>query len=91
MSENFCSVGIYLYGDAISRNDASKLLGLEPTKFRNRGDVRVTSSGTEVTQKIGFLEYRERIDSNQISAFLVGIFSRIECSTIIGLAGIQKA
>lgn len=91
MDENFCSVGIYLYGDSILLDDASKLLGIQPTQSRNRGDIRVTSSGSKVVQKVGFWEYRIRISPDRLLPRVVDIFSKIRCAKVVGEAGIDKA
>lgn len=91
MDENFCSISLYLYGDEISHDEVSELLGLSPTRVRSRGDVRVTSSGAEIVQKIGLWEYRERINTNQISAYIANFFDGIVCSKVVGVAGIEKA
>ena len=91
MDENFCSISLYLYGNEISHEEVSKLLGLNPTRVRSRGDVRVTSSGSEVVQKIGLWEYRQRIDTNKISTYIAGFFDGIACPKVVGVAGIEKA
>lgn len=91
MDDNFCSIALCLYGDSISLNDVSRLLGLTPTRFRNRGDVRVTSSGSEVIQKIGFWEYRLRVNVSQISSSLIDMVGKIKCDRIVGEAGVNKA
>lgn len=91
VGDNFISIAIYLYGDSISRADVSRLLGLEPTKFRNRGDTRLTSSGVEVVQKIGFWEYRIKVDDGQVLNCLADLVGRIKCEKIVGCAGVSKA
>lgn len=91
MNDDFCSVAICLYGESLSVDGASRLLGLTPTRFRNRGDVRVTSSGSEVIQKIGFWEYRTSSSAKQITSSLAGIVSQIGCARVVGEAGIEKA
>lgn len=91
VDDSICSIALYLYGNSISADDASRLLNLTPTRSRNRGDVRVTSSGSEVVQKIGFWEYRIRVMVSQIVPSLVEMFSEIKCTKIVGECGIEKA
>ncbi|MGN0126398.1 DUF4279 domain-containing protein [Glutamicibacter soli] len=91
MEENFCSISLYLYGDNISHDEVSKLLGLSPTRVRSRGDVRVTSSGSKVVQKIGLWEYRKRIYTNEISSRAADFIAGINHSKVVGQAGIEKA
>ncbi|MDH5824649.1 DUF4279 domain-containing protein [Luteimonas sp. RD2P54] len=90
-SDNFCSIAIYLYGNSISLESVSALLGLTPTRSRNRGDVRVTSSGSEVVQKIGFWEYRVKVNVDQASSSLFELMDLVKCDSLLGQAGIEKA
>ncbi len=91
MDDNFCSIALYLYGNSIALDEVSILLGLNPTRSRRRGDVRITSSGSKVTQRIGFWEYIERVVVKDISSTLVKIVGRINCGRVVGQAGIEKA
>ncbi|MGX5732492.1 hypothetical protein ACWKWK_18415 [Pseudoxanthomonas beigongshangi] len=91
MDGKFCSVAIYLYGDFISLDGASKLMGLSPTRSRNKGDSRITSSGSEVIQKIGFWEYRVKVPAEKVDSCLTGILNAVECNGLVGEAGISKA
>lgn len=91
MEDNFCAIALYLYGNSIALDEVSSLLGLSPTRSRKRGDVRVTSSGSEVTQRIGFWEYRERVEVGELSTALIKMVDRINCGNVVGQAGIEKA
>lgn len=90
-SNGFCSIGIYLYGESLSLDDASQLLGLTPTKARNRGEVRVTSSGSEVVQKIGFWEFSIHVELGEINSAIAKLIDEIDCSRVLGFAGVEKA
>lgn len=85
------SIAIYLYGHSISLDGASELLELVPTKARSRGDVRTTSAGSEIVQKIGFWEYHTNAKADQIASSLTGLVNRVKCESIVGKAGIEKA
>lgn len=91
MDDVFCAIGVYLYGDSISLDDISRLLGMNPTQARNRGDVRVTSSGTEVVQKVGFWEYRVKVNVSRASSCITELVDSIKCGKIVGEFGITKA
>ncbi|WP_273544224.1 DUF4279 domain-containing protein [Luteimonas saliphila] len=91
MNSNFCSISIYLYGNSISLESVSTMLGLAPTRSRNRGDLRVTSSGSEVVQKIGFWEYRVKVNVDKVSSSLIGLMDLVKCDRLVGHAGIEKA
>ncbi|GAB2665376.1 DUF4279 domain-containing protein [Arenimonas aestuarii] len=91
MNENFCSVSLYLYGADILHDEATKLLGITPTRVRRRGEVRVTSSGTDIVHKTGSWEHRARVDYGEISSHAASLFKNIKCSTVVGFAGIEKA
>jgi len=88
---NFCSIGIYFYGEDISLDEVSLLVGLEPTLSRNLGDVRLTSSGAKVLQKIGVWEFRWRVELTNLGASLLDIIDKIKCEKIAGRAGVAKA
>jgi hypothetical protein len=91
MDEAFCTIGIYLYGDSISIDDVSSLLGMNPTQARNRGDVRVTSSGAEVVQKIGFWQYKVKVNVDRVSSCLAELLDKIKCEKVVGKSGVTKA
>lgn len=92
MEDDFCSISLYFYGDNISHDDVSRLLGLAPTRVRSRGDVRVTSSGAQVVQKIGLWECRTRVKRTEIASGIAHMIGNIERSvSVVGVAGIEKA
>jgi len=88
---NFCSIGIYLYGENISLDEVSLLVGLEPTLSRNLGDVRFTSSGAKIVQKIGVWEFRWRVEVTNLGISLLDVLDKIKCERIAGRAGVTKA
>jgi hypothetical protein len=91
VDNNACSIALYLYGESISLDGATKLLGLKPTGSRNKGDERTTSSGATVVQKIGFWEYRLKTSPDQVGHCLSTIVTGLSCERIVGVAGISKA
>ncbi len=91
MNDAICAVAILLYGDALETEQASALLDLSPTRTRNRGEVRTTSSGAQVLQKIGFWEHRVRVPVGDLSATIVQLVDAFQCETVIGRFGIEKA
>lgn len=91
MDSKCCSIAIYLYGDSITLDAVSVLLGLVPARCRNRGDVRVTSSGSEVVQKIGFWEHRVKVNVDKVSSSLIELMDIVKCDRLVGQAGIEKA
>lgn len=90
MEEDFISVGMYFYGENISLNEVSQLVGLEPTSARARGDIRITHSGVKVIQNNGFWEFREKVKVESLEIFLLKITKKIG-SRIVGKAGVTKA
>ncbi|WP_426804261.1 DUF4279 domain-containing protein [Stenotrophomonas sp. SrG] len=86
-----CAVAILLYGDSLDTKDASILLELSPTRTRNRGEERTTSSGAQIVQKIGFWEHRVRVPLDNLSRTIVQMISAIQCETVLGRVGIEKA
>ena len=84
-------LGIYLYGNNISIDDASKLFGLTPTKFRNKGDKRVTSTGTELVQEIGMWEYWIEVVDDDISKILLNVLQGAKGNNVVGQFGIEHA
>lgn len=88
---DFCSVAILLYGGSLDTKEASILLDLSPTGTRNRGEERTTSSGAQIVQKVGFWEYRARVPLDSLSRTIVQMIGAIQCETVIGQVGIEKA
>ena len=91
ISDTRCALAIYLYGCSISLDDVSAFLEMTPTKARRKGHLETTSSGSEVVQKIGFWEFREETEADQICSSLGQMLAKISCDQVIGVHGIEKA
>ena len=84
-------LGLCLYGDHISIDGVSKLFGLTPTRFRNKGDKRVTSTGTELVQEIGMWEHWIKVVDDDISKILFDVLRGVKGSKCVGQFGIEQA
>ena len=91
LEKELCAVAIYLYGDYISIDDASRLFSLTPTKFKNKGDKRITSTGSEIVSKVGMWEHTITVARDDISKSVREILAGVEGDKILGRFGIEHA
>ncbi|GEM_PF-6603175 len=90
-ADGFCAIAILMYGDSLSMDEVSALIGLTPTRTRIKGDVRTTSSGSQVVQRIGFWGYRVRVGTDQIESTISALVGAIDADCLVGQCGIEKA
>lgn len=90
-NDDFCAIALLMYGNSLLLDEVSTLLELTPTRTRVKGDVRTTSSGAQVVQKIGFWEYRVEVPIGSLSRTIVQMVGAIHCETVLGRVGIEKA
>ncbi len=89
----FLSVSLYVLGEELDPEEATAILGTDPSVARKKGHTWITSTGDTITVKRGVWRLSLDCDSGQVSDHLADLLATvsIDRDTVAKIPGVQKA
>ena len=86
-------VALYLRGDNLDPAQASRLLGLEPTKSQRKREERLTSTNRKVVAKVGLWALVAESKSDDLSVLIDELASKLgdRAALLPSVPGVQEA
>lgn len=83
---------IYLRGEYLDPEVASRVIGVQPTRTQKKGERQVTSTGHELTVKLGLWALVVELDSPSLDTHLEKLVGSLPSGTSLSsIAGVEDA
>ena len=69
-SHSLCRLSVYLKGDDLCPDEITKLVGIEPTEGRRKGEAWITSSNKTVVEKRGLWSWTYSVQTDDVAQVL---------------------